>query len=304
MNVQLKNILIFSFQVLALSTPLYTMSQNNFENYNTQLEQWHNQREQALKSEKGWLTVSGLYWLKSGINTIGSDSNCTIVFPKNNAAEQLGFLSLQNDEVYYTAEPNSDILLNGKPFEKGKIFDLNTDEESLVITHRNLRWFIIKRGNKYALRLRDLDNDARRNFKGINRFPANKSFIFNAKLEVPQKAETIAVPDIIGNITETPLAGYLTFTLAGQVYKLEATLEGQNDLFIVFSDYTSGHSTYGAGRFLYAKKMPNENTVLLDFNKAYNPPCAFTNFATCPLPREQNKLKVEINAGELKYEHD
>jgi uncharacterized protein (DUF1684 family) len=269
--------------------------------YEKEIDSWHEKREANLKKENGWLTVSGLFWLEEGENTIGSNKENKIVFPAGKADANIGKITLLNDEVSMTINAGVMVKRNDTLFSNGIVFNKNTAEQSIVLAHQNLRWFIIKRGSRYGVRLRDLESDARKNFTHIDRFPVDEKWKITAIYEAPKTKKTIPIHDVIGNTTETEFGGTLKFEVNGQTYTLDATLEGEDDLFIVFADYTNGNKTYGAGRFLYAKKPKEGNKVVLDFNKAYNPPCAFTDFATCPLPPDQNKLPIEVTAGELKY---
>lgn len=278
------------------------LAQSNIKtNYKAEIDTWHAKRETTLKSETGWLTVSGLYWLDEGENTFGAGKENKIKFPEGKAEFQMGSFILLNDEVRLTILPNIEVKRNDTIFNTGIIFNKDIEEQSVILSYKKLRWFIIKRGNKYGVRLRDLDSDARQHFTHIDRFPVSEAWQIKAKFEAPTNKKTIAIHDVIGNTTETTFGGTLKFEYGGKTYALDATLEDEDDLFIVFGDYTNGNKTYGAGRFLYAKKPIEGNDVILDFNKAYNPPCAFTDFATCPLPPDQNKLPFEILAGELKY---
>ena len=276
------------------------MAQSNDSSYQNEIEQWHNKRVKNLKSESGWLTVAGLYWLKEGINSAGSGKDNDIRFPKGKADEKVGVFELKNGEVTMRILPGVDVKCKDSAFHTGLIFKEGIEEQSIILSHKNLRWFIIKRGPKYGVRMRDLESDARKNFTQLERFPVDEKWRFRAVYEAPQAATTIPIHDVIGLTTETPYGGTVVFEMNGKKYRLDATLEDE-DLFIVFADETSGISTYGGGRFLYAKKPSLGNELILDFNKAYNPPCAFTDFATCPLPPDQNKLAIEITAGEKKY---
>jgi uncharacterized protein (DUF1684 family) len=269
--------------------------------YEKEIDSWHEKREANLKKENGWLTVSGLFWLEEGENTIGSNKENKIVFPAGKADANIGKITLLNDEVSMTINAGVMVKRNDTLFSNGIIFNKNTAEQSIILAHKNLRWFIIKRGARIGVRLRDLESDARKNFTHIDRFPVDEKWKITAIYEAPKTKKTIPIHDVIGNTTETEFGGTLKFQVGGKTYALDATIEGEDDLFIVFGDYTNGIKTYGAGRFLYAKKPKEGNKVVLDFNKAYNPPCAFTDFATCPLPPDQNKLPIEVTAGELKY---
>jgi uncharacterized protein (DUF1684 family) len=269
--------------------------------YKVQVEQWHQNRVKSLKSETGWLNIVGLHWLKEGNNTFGSGKENSIIFPTGKATKQIGTLTLKDGIVILNVLPDVKVEADHKLFTSGIVFD-EKQNIALVLAHKNLKWFIIKRGDKYAIRLRDFESEALKNFTHIDRFPVDSKWKVVATLEAAPQNKTIPIHDVIGLTTETPFGGILHFEIDGKKFQLEATLEG-NDLFIVFSDKTTGKETYGGGRFLYAEKPATGNIVILDFNKAYNPPCCFTNFATCPLPRAQNHLSIPVSAGEKTYGH-
>jgi uncharacterized protein (DUF1684 family) len=269
-----QNFLLLAMQKILVLCTLFILkstmqlnAQSNNENYRKEIDQWHQTRETNLKKETGWLTVSGLFWLEEGENTFGSSKENKIVFPSGKAAEYIGSFTLLNDEVRLTILPNLEVKRNDTLFIKGIIFNKDIEEQSIILSHKNLRWFIIKRGNRYGVRLRDIESEARKNFTHIDRFPVNAQWKIDAIFEAPTSKKTIPIHDVIGNTTETTLGGTLKFEVNGQTYTLDATLEGDDDLFIVFGDYTNGNKTYGAGRFLYAKKPKEGNKLVLDFNK-------------------------------------
>jgi uncharacterized protein (DUF1684 family) len=267
--------------------------------YEKEIENWHEQRIKNLRSENGWLNVSGLFWLQEGDNSIGTLKSDRVRLPEGKAPATLGTIRLKSGVV--TADFISDVKISvdGQPFRAGVVFDKST-AVNLTISYGSLRWFVIERNGKYGIRLRDLENEATQNFHGIDRFQVDSSWRIVATLEPAKPGSTIPVVNVLGMTTETPYAGTLNFSRNGRKFSLQATLEGQ-ELFIVFADSTSGHETYGGGRFLYAKLPPTGNQVVIDFNKAYNPPCAFTEFATCPLPSDHNRLDLRITAGEKAY---
>ena len=176
--------------------------------------------------------------------------------------------------------------------------------EPTILELNSLSWFIIKRGEEYGVRLRDSENENITRFKGIEMFPIDTTWRVSAKLEPYDPPKIIEVPTILGTISKETSPGALVFRLRGNIYRLDPIAEpGDESLFVIFADQTNGSETYDAGRFLYVNK-PNENdSTIIDFNKAYNPPCAFTSFATCPLPPTQNVLPIRITAGEKKYAH-
>lgn len=256
--------------------------------YANEVQSFRDARIASLKSEVGWLNLAGLFWLKAGKNTLGGDERNDFVFPSDHADPFLGELMLKDGKVYY--QTLRDTLL---VYEEGK--------KAPVISHRTLRWFIIKRGEKYAVRLRDLAGEYLAAFKGIACFPTDSSYRIVADF-IPTKGKMITIIDVTGRAYPLESPGYLRFKIGKKSYQLETSQEGDN-LFIVFGDLTNKKQTYGAGRFIDTPLPDAQGKVLIDFNKAYNPPCAFTPFVTCPLPTAANKLPVEIRAGEQFHGH-
>ncbi|MFD2572858.1 DUF1684 domain-containing protein [Spirosoma soli] len=272
-------------------------------NYKAQLEAWHQNRVTSLKSENGWLNLAGLFWLKEGKNSLGRGSDFDIAFPVANAPADLGLLYLQNGDVRFAPKGGATVTIDGKPVSDPVVI-FSANSKPTVLSHGSLRWFVIKRGEKYGIRLRDLDSPFLKEFHGIERYPVNETWRVKAHLEKPTQPKTIPILDVLGQTSQQPLAGTLVFDLQGKTYRLDAVGEGSK-LFILFGDATNAHDTYGSGRFLYADKpadsLDGSGTTVLDFNQAINPPCAFTPYATCPLPPKQNKLAVAITAGEKRY---
>ncbi len=255
---------------------------------------WHQQRIESLKGEEGWLNLAGLFWLKEGENTFGSDESNMIVFP-NKAPKKLGILTLKAGKVSLKTHQGAEIQLQDAETSPEYVFE---NGKTTTMQHGSLRWFIIKRGPKYGIRLRDLEHPAVANFKGIERFSVNENWKIKASFEKPATPRTIAITDVLGLVSQQPLLGHAVFTISGKTYRLAATNGGDGKLFIIFKDQTTGHETYGAGRFLYADRPAETGEVILDFNKAINPPCAFSPYATCPLPPAENTLPIRVEAGE------
>ncbi|MHA8091038.1 DUF1684 domain-containing protein [Aquirufa regiilacus] len=245
-------------------------------------------RLNSLKSETGWLNLAGLFWLREGKNTFGGDEKNDFVFPSDHSDPFLGELLLKDGKVYY--QTVSDTML---VYQDGV--------KVPVISYRSLRWFIIKRGEKYAVRLRDLEGEYVKAFKGIDTFPTDSAYRVVADF-IPTKGKMVTIIDVTGRAYALESPGLLRFKLGKSFYELETSQEGDS-LFIVFGDLTNKQQTYGAGRFIDTALPDAQGKVLIDFNKAYNPPCAFTPFATCPLPTAANKLAVEIKAGEQFHGH-
>lgn len=269
--------------------------------YDAELQQWIGKRIAYLKSTDGWLNLAGLLWLQPGNNSFGSSKQNKVVFPGHFPFSQAGELMWTDAQVSLQLKPGVTATVNGKGFTQGIVFDAKLGLSS-VVKMGDWQFSIIQRGEKTGIRLRQLNHPAVTAFLGTERFATDTTFKIQATLIKPAIPKTIAITNVLGQTNEQPLAGTLLFTLHGQSYSLQALTEG-DELFILFADATNGESTYGAGRFLYAP-MPDANgKTVLDFNKAINPPCAFTPFATCPLPPKQNQLAIAIEAGEKDYGH-
>lgn len=266
--------------------------------YIAEIKAWHKRRIENLKKENGWLNLVGLYWLKEGENKFGSDKSNDIIFPKN-APAFIGKFFLKDSTVKLEVNDGIDVTSNGK---KIKSIELKNDMQGkpTILEYNSLRWFVIKRGNKFGIRLRDLESELVKNFKGIETFPVNEDWKIEAKFEPYNPPKKILVPNVLGMIEEENSPGALVFNKDGKEFRIDVLDEG-NSYFLIFADETSGKETYGAGRFLYVNKPDSSGKIFIDFNKAYNPPCAFTKYATCPLPPKQNYLKLRITAGEKKY---
>ncbi len=273
--------------------------------YQQEIEQWRAKQEASLKADDGWLTVAGLYWLKQGENRFGTSNNNDIILPPNSVAANAGSFVFDNGKTTLILAPNVHASLNGVPVTTGTVrVRSEVDGKPDLIQMNDLTFFIIKRGDtvhgaRYAIRLRDKNSAARKTFTGRQWFPVKEAYNIQAKFIAYDQPKTLPILTIIGDLEPSPNPGYVTFTLAGKEYRLEAQSSGER-LFFNFRDETSGKDTYPAGRFLYTDK-PTNGVVALDFNKAYNPPCAFTKFATCPLPPRENHLPVSVEAGEKTY---
>ncbi len=268
--------------------------------YKDEIEQWRHRRETALKAEDGWLTLAGLFWLKEGPNTVGATPATDMALPKGSAPARVGEFDFHNGITTFRAAPGGEATLNGQSVSEATMKPDSTGRPD-VLRVRDLSLFVIQRGDRYGLRVKDKNSPLRRAFTGLKYFPTNEKYRLPAKFVSYQPAKMIPVPNILGQVDEETSPGYVEFTLDGRVFRLDPTSE-DGMLFIVFKDLTSGKETYPAGRFLYAEP-PQGDEVILDFNKAYNPPCAFTPYATCPLPPKQNYLPIRIEAGELRYGH-
>lgn len=264
--------------------------------YEKEIKTWHQNRIEGLKKENGWLNLAGLFWLEEGRNSFGGNTENKIVFPKDRSKAFLGDIILSKGEVFVETKADAEVFNENEKVEKLKLFPT---EKNIVLKHNSLRWFVIKRGERYAIRLRDLESPFLKEFHGIEAFKIDQKWRLKAKF-IPTEGKKIAILDVTGQTSQQDSPGVLVFTIAGKEYKLDALKEGE-EFFIIFGDKTNKKETYGAGRFVYAAKPDADGYTYLDFNKAYNPPCAFTPYATCPLPPKQNLLPIEIKAGEKNY---
>jgi len=266
--------------------------------YARSIETWRAARAAELRTDDGWLTLVGLFWLAEGQNTIGGAATSAIPLPVASAPPRLGVIELRGGVVSFTPEPGTALRTNGKPAASQVLRPQPGDYD--VMTIGSLTFFVIKRGDRFGVRVRDRESPARREFAGLRWFPIREDLRIRARFVAHATPTSIMIANVLGNVEPWPSPGYAVFTLGGRECKLTAVLDGADarELFFVFRDLTTGLETYPGGRFLYAD-MPVNGEVVLDFNKAHSPPCAFTPFATCPVPPKENHLPVRVEAGEL-----
>lgn len=269
-------------------------------NYVREIDNWHNKRINRLKADNGWLNLAGRFWLKQGESTFGSAKDNDIVVESSKVPEKIGSFKFKDSVVTFKTKDGVDVLLNGNPVKEIVMID-DQKKDMTVLQIGSIKFNLIVRDTLYGIRFRDLKSELVKNFKGIERFPVHESWKFNAKFEAYNPPKEIAVPNVLGQVSKEKSPGAVMFKREGKTYKIDAVDEGDDNLFLIIADRTSGNETYGGGRFMYVKKPDSTGTIILDFNKAYNPPCVFTKYATCPLPPLQNYLKLRIKAGEKMY---
>jgi uncharacterized protein (DUF1684 family) len=255
---------------------------------------WRETRQKSLTRENGWLTLVGLDWLREGMNDVKLPSTPTVV----------AHVALAGGKATLQADPA--MTIDGKPVAAPIELKDDADPHPTVVHAGSLSFLFIKRadrnGERYALRVKDPNSDARQHFKGLDYFPADAGYRVPARFEPYNPPKKLAITNVLGMVSDETSPGVLVFNLDGKEYRLEPILEqGEKDLFLIFRDGTSGKETYGAARYLYAHPVGADGKTVVDFNHAYNPPCAFTPYATCPLPPPQNRLPIRIEAGEKKY---
>ena len=259
------------------------------------MEQWQEYRLEGLKGKEGWLNLAGIYWLKEGSQTFGSDSSNDIVFPAK-APAFMGTLTLKKETVHLEVKDEIELFFKGEAVQE---LDLSPEKSGnpSYLTHGEFGWYIMKRHNSLAIRLRDYKNPAIEALDHIPSYPIDPAYLVEAQLRPYEEVKIITVNTPFQDYTQNyRCPGELHFKLKGEKLKL-LPFESRDDYFIIISDETSAMETYGGGRFLYASP-DSTGRILLDFNKAYNPPCAVTPFAACPMPPRENHLPVKVEAGE------
>lgn len=269
--------------------------------YISEIQKWRAERLEEINGENGWTTLVGLFWLEEGRNRFGSDPSNQIVLPRNRSSKIAGSLHLSRGVVQLEAQPGAGITNDGSPVSS-LVLQSDATNKPTVLKMGSLTFFVIKRGEKFGLRVKDKQNPARVRFTGLGYFPIDTKWRVIARFEPYDPPKIVPIVNVLGMVENMTSPGALVFEINGSTYRVDPVLEkGSNQLFIIFADKTSGKETYGAGRYLYADPPAPDGKVTMDFNKAHNPPCAFTKFATCPLPPRQNRLAIRVEAGEKKY---
>jgi len=260
------------------------------------VEDWRARAEKSLRADNGWLTLAGRYVMKPGANTFGTGDANDIVLPRGLGPERMGTLLVEPGKVTVKLAPGVTMMKDGQPFTE-RVLGIDAEKRDWVSSGR-MAFHIIARGDRYVLRLADNENAVRANFGGRVWYDVKEPFRVPAKYVPYAKGRKLTIINVLDEASSEECPGYVEFTLAGKKYRLDAVGDDEG-LFFVFRDRTAGDTTYRPGRFLYIEKKPEPGkTFPLDLNRAYNPPCAFSEFTTCPLPPEQNILKVRIEAGE------
>ena len=264
---------------------------------------WRAERDERLRNPEGWLTLAGLYWLEEGESRFGADPELEVVFPAGKAPARIGTFIRTGDTVHLRAEPDlaPPLLHQGEPVTDMALV-ADWDGEPTVLEIGSLRFFVIRRaGGLVGVRLRDGESEVLAGFTGVESFPAESRWRVPARFEPYDPPKTIRIPNIVGTVDEAESPGALVFEVEGETLRLDPTGDPAEGFFVVFGDGTNGEETYGGGRFLVVDPPAEDGSVELDFNFAYNPPCVFTAYATCPLPPRQNRFAARIEAGEKVY---
>lgn len=262
--------------------------------YEQSILEWQQTRLANLIKEDGWATLAGLFPLREGKQTFGSGQEHPLVFP-DFAPDHMGSFLVSGDSVWLEADPGGEIYADSQRVSRQL---LSPAKEPVLCTDGRLQWFLIRRGDQYLVRLRDIRHPARKALTHIPYFPVDKKWRLEATFHAFDTAKILPLPNVLDMVVSNVSPGYLTFDFEGNRYSILTVEETPDELFLLFYDETSGNETYGGGRYLYVARPPDQGTTILDFNKAYSPPCAFTEFATCLLPPTENRLPLAITAGE------
>jgi len=274
------------------------------------IQEWREYREKECRKPFGWLSLAGLHWLKKSDNVIGTGSSAKIIFDvaqKETYPDKFGIITLLEDEsLVFKAQPGVGVTVDGRAIGYGEevplLHDDDSDANPTILSFSALQWFVIKRSGQYGIRLKDSNNPVLVSFQGIKNFPINLDLRVEGTFKPYTPPKQLQISTGIGTIDKPLCPGYISFDIGGKTHTLDVTGDRSTKFHVTFADTTSGKETYGGGRMLNIPgPLPGSDKVLVDFNKAYNPPCAFTDFATCGLVMIQNRLNTEIRAGEMKY---
>jgi uncharacterized protein (DUF1684 family) len=291
-----RSCLLLAVTVLGIATVHAT----DTDTYTHSIEQWRAARVERLTAPDGWLSLVGLPWLEHGANTLGSAADNAIVIP--GAPAHLGTVTWNDDgSVAIALTADSGASIDGTNASTAVLLD-DGHEQPTVVRFGSTSFYLVDRNGRKGLRIKNPEAPTRAHFQGIDYFPIDPSWRIQAKWIPAKPGETLQMGTAIGTIDTFPVPGKAVFERDGKTLAILPVIEvpGDAQYFVVFADRTSGKETYGAARFLYIDP-PKDGTVVLDFNQAYNPPCAFTPFATCPLAPPENRLDVRVTAGEKKY---
>ncbi|MBL8062069.1 MAG: DUF1684 domain-containing protein [Anaerolineales bacterium] len=263
--------------------------------YRQIVNEWRKERDANIRRENNWLALAGLYWLKLGKNQFGSDQKCEIQLPERVPAV-VGVFEYNGRSVTMRVNPGQNVKVNDKPVDFS-ILQPDISENPSYIKLDEIQLVVIQRGNRMGVRMWDNQREQRRLFPPRTWYDIDEAFRIPATFTAYERPKTAYFPDLTGEKAEFPVEGYMTFEFNGEIHQLDINKEEDGTLFLRFWDPTSENETYPTGRYLVADVEP-DGKVFLDFNKAYNPPCAFTDFATCVFAPEQNHLNLRVTAGE------
>ncbi len=259
--------------------------------------------EKTLREPDGWLTLVGLHWLSQGDNPIGSAPDLPVPLPVGTAPDIVGTLHLDGDQITFTPHPGVTATIQGQPITQATLLESDVNRSPTIVQVGEVTFHILLRGDYYAVRVKQPTSPTRLNFAGRRWWPADANCRVQAHItryDLPKAGE---IPDMLGNTNPETMDCQLSFEIDGTPCTLDGSFIPTGQVYLIFHDLSCGQGSYPAGHFLLTEIPSSDERVVIDFNKAYNPPCAFTDFATCPLPPQQNHLAVHIHAGEKYTSH-
>ena len=264
------------------------------DDYPAEIKEWQEYRIGVLTDSTGWLRLVDLIWLDEGENSFGSADTRDIQFPQRSIASYGGTFIKDGEEVTMKVADGVEITHNGEPVQDFLLYD---GENRLHVKHGTLEWYVDRRGDDLGIRIYDMNTPKADNFEGFPRYEVKREWVREARFIPHAEEKTIRVVNVLGDEIDRESPGKVEFTINGKLYSLDA-FEARSGLFLMFADETNKTDTYQAGRYMIIDFPDDDNRTVIDFNKAYNPPCAFSKFTTCQLPPPQNRLDVAIAAGE------
>ena len=270
------------------------------EEYQNSVMKWRQEVDTNLRRENGWLALAGLFWLRKDINLIGSDPESDILLPKR-APRRLGTFEFDGNNVMLEVESDIPVEVNGVA-TKSALLDADQEDVPSFITFNDIRMVVLRRSKGVGIRLWDNSREERRSFPSRQWYPVKEELRVPATYTRYETPKIVKMPDILGAILDEPMQGFVSFQLNGKKHELIVEELPDRRLFVQFMDLTNNHQTYPSGRYHYTDVHEN-GKVFIDFNKAYSPPCAFTDYATCTFPPQENHLKTVIEAGEIYPKH-
>ena len=265
------------------------------------VEDWRADRHASLSTPDGYLSQVGLEWLRDGESRVGSAADNDIRLSGGPAL--WGSVFVENGQVRFVRSTDQQVSIDGELKNEARLIP-DTEGEATTVRHGTFSFYVIFR-ESYALRVKDTQAAARLSFKGVENYPTNEDWLINGRFTPALKGATIEIVNVLGQVSDSAVLGTFEFEKDGKTHSLLGLVdEDTEDVWFIFADRTSGHGTYGAGRFLHSDAMPEDGRLTVDFNKAYNPPCAFNPYSTCPLPPQRNRMDLKVTAGEKDFHPD
>lgn len=296
---QLKFLQLSGLMIIGICATLTAEEPAAQDGHVLEIEQWRQERRASLEKPDGWFSLVGLVWLEEGESTCGSDPSSTVRLP-DSAPARIGAFHKSAEGVDFEAAQGTAVTIGDQKAGRASLA-VDTTGDPTLIEIGSVQLYLIERDQRIGVRIKDSQSSALLAFEGLENFTVDPRWRIEARFVPYDPPKQIAVPTVLGTIAEQPSPGAVEFRMAARDHRLDVLDGGDGQVFIVFGDASNGRETYGGGRFLYAAEADDSGRIVLDFNKAYNPPCAFSPFATCPLPPRQNRLALAVRAGEMNY---